>query len=65
MHDQTNLMWRKSSYSGSGNACVEVADLPAAARAVRDSKNPTGPALGVTGPAWSAFITGVCAGQFD
>lgn len=34
--------WRKSSRSGSGNACVEIRnDLCA----VRDSKNPGGPEL--------------------
>jgi hypothetical protein len=36
--------WRKSSRSGSGNACIELRnDL----RAVRDSKNPGGPVLQV------------------
>lgn len=34
--------WRKSSYSGTGGNCVEVRrDL----EALRDSKNPDGPAL--------------------
>jgi hypothetical protein len=34
--------WRKSSFSGSGGNCVQVRqDL----NALRDSKNPTGPAL--------------------
>ncbi|WP_327333784.1 DUF397 domain-containing protein [Streptomyces anulatus] len=28
---------------------------------VRDSKNPTGPALVLTGGAWTAFIAGVVA----
>lgn len=32
--------WRKSSYSSNGGDCVELA-----AGAVRDSKNPAGPAL--------------------
>ncbi|MGH8571011.1 MAG: DUF397 domain-containing protein, partial [Gammaproteobacteria bacterium] len=41
-----HVTWRKSSYSnGSGGACVEVADLNHGSRAVRDSKDPTGPAL--------------------
>ncbi|MGH3426729.1 MAG: DUF397 domain-containing protein, partial [Mycobacteriales bacterium] len=31
-----DLRWQKSSYSGSGNNCVEVADLDIG-RAVRDS----------------------------
>ncbi|MFB9432334.1 DUF397 domain-containing protein [Streptoalloteichus tenebrarius] len=36
--------WRKSSRSGSSNMCVEVARGPGWV-AVRDSKNPSGPAL--------------------
>ncbi|WP_346426640.1 DUF397 domain-containing protein [Streptomyces sp. YIM 130001] len=37
---------------------MEVDDTPAPARVpVRDSKNPTGPALVFTAPAWTAFIT--------
>ena len=38
MHDLSGAAWRKSSFSGSGNACVEVADLVAGGQAVRDSK---------------------------
>ncbi|HEY3896772.1 MAG TPA: DUF397 domain-containing protein [Pseudonocardiaceae bacterium] len=57
--------WHKSSYSnGSGGACVEVADLPGA-RAVRDSKNPTGPALRINAAEWSAFTAGLRTGRFD
>lgn len=59
------LRWSKSSYSGSMNNCVEVADLDSGARAVRDSKNPTGPALVFTTDAWSAFTAGVRSGEFD
>jgi Domain of unknown function (DUF397) len=48
--------WRKSSYStGNGGACVEVArNLPGIV-AVRDSKDPQGPALVFTPEDWSAF----------
>ena len=39
-------VWRKSSYSGgNGGDCVEVARTLPAAIAVRDSKDPDGPAL--------------------
>ncbi|WP_435107765.1 DUF397 domain-containing protein [Nocardiopsis synnemataformans] len=37
MHSST-LSFRKSSYSGRGDNCVEVADLPAGA-AVRDTQH--------------------------
>ena len=33
--------WRKSSFSGQGNECVEVSNQGH----VRDSKNPAGPSL--------------------
>jgi hypothetical protein len=63
--DLTNAVWRKSTRSGGvdGN-CVEVADLTEGARAVRDSKNPTGPALMFTATEWSAFTAGVRDGEF-
>jgi len=57
--------WRKSSYSGGGGgACVEVAALPARTRAIRDSKNPTGPVLIVTPSEWTAFATSLRDGHF-
>jgi Domain of unknown function (DUF397) len=60
----TAVQWRKSSHSGSGNNCVEVAEV-AGARAVRDSKNPDGGHL-IFGPdAWQAFITDVKRRRYD
>ncbi|MBM9509037.1 DUF397 domain-containing protein [Actinacidiphila acididurans] len=57
--------WRKSSYSGSENAaCVEVADGVPGIVPVRDSKNPTGPALLFTVDAWAAFLAGLARGEF-
>ncbi|MDF3145165.1 MULTISPECIES: DUF397 domain-containing protein [unclassified Streptomyces] len=53
------LRWFKSSYSDSGGgACVEVAPCPQAPTTIhiRDSKNPGGPNLTVSGNAWAAFI---------
>ncbi|GAB2654889.1 DUF397 domain-containing protein [Saccharopolyspora gloriosae] len=49
--------WRKSSRSGggSGNNCVEVA-FAGPAVAVRDSKEPDGPALAFTPGTWRAFL---------
>lgn len=52
--------WIKSSRSGSGGGnCVEVAYLAGGHHAVRDSKNPAGPALIITPAEWTAFTTGV------
>ncbi|HKN95995.1 MAG TPA: DUF397 domain-containing protein [Pseudonocardiaceae bacterium] len=50
--------WRKSSHSGGGNDCVEIAE-DAAGTAVRDSKNPDGPRLRFGAADWSAFLDGV------
>ncbi len=65
LEELAHARWIKSSRSGSGGGnCVEVADLDAH-RAVRDSKNPTGPALTLTAMGWASFIAGVRAGEFD
>lgn len=55
--DLRNALWRKSSRSsGGGNGdCVEFADL-ADAVAVRDSKNPHGPALVFSTATWRSFV---------
>jgi Domain of unknown function (DUF397) len=52
--------WRKASYSGdNGGNCVEVArNLPGVV-AVRDSKNPAGPALVFTRDDWAAFTAAI------
>ncbi|PPJ23686.1 DUF397 domain-containing protein [Nocardia nova] len=62
--DLSGAKWFKSSFSGSTKDCVEVAFLDAGV-GVRDSKNPTGPALIFTPTEWSAFTAGVEAGKFD
>jgi hypothetical protein len=52
----SDVLWHKSSFSGNNGTCVEVADL-AGAVAVRDSKDPLGPALLFCDEAWSDFLT--------
>jgi len=64
MQDLSDVRWTKSSRSGAGNNCVEVATLDHG-HAVRDSHNPTGPLLRFTTAQWSAFTAGVRAGEFD
>jgi hypothetical protein len=56
------LSWRKSSHSGGGNNCVEVAEI-AGGRAVRDSKNPDGGHLTLAAGPWQAFIADIKRGR--
>lgn len=66
MTDLAAAVWRKSSRSnGNGGECVEVADLPDGSRAVRDSKDRSGPTLLFTPAEWRAFVEGVKLGEFD
>lgn len=57
--------FRKSSYSGQENNCVEVATRATGGRAVRDSKNPTSPMLTFTPDGWHAFLGGAKSGEFS
>ena len=63
--DLSDAKWRKSTRSGSTGNCVEVADNLPGAVAVRDSKDPNGPALIFTPAEWDAFIGGVKDGEFN
>jgi hypothetical protein len=62
-HDLTAAIWRKGSASGAEHDCVEVAQLPGGAKAVRDSKNPGRQPLRFTASGWAAFRDGVVAGE--
>lgn len=54
--DLSHAAWHKSSYSNNGGACVEVATNLPGFVAVRDSKDPSGPALAFNAVTWQAFI---------
>lgn len=53
--DLSTLTWRKSSRSGGKLGCVEVARAHVAV-AVRDSKDPNGPALVVSPASFARFL---------
>ncbi|MFI1459263.1 DUF397 domain-containing protein [Nocardia carnea] len=59
MNDLSNAEWFKSSHSGSGGDCLEVAWLDAGLVGVRDSKDPDGPALAFNQSEWTAFTARV------
>ncbi|MCM3884110.1 DUF397 domain-containing protein [Frankia sp. R82] len=63
--DRDSLTWQLSSYTNGSGACVEVAKLPQNGRALRDSKDRTGPILVFTAAEWAAFAAGVRDGEFD
>ncbi len=54
--------WRKSSYSGGDNNCVEVG-ATGAGIAVRDSKNPDSDALTFGAGAWQSFTRSLCSAR--
>jgi Domain of unknown function (DUF397) len=61
--DLTGANWFKSSRSANNGQCVEVAFVNGQV-AVRDSKNPAGPALVFSESAWTAFVHGVATDEF-
>jgi hypothetical protein len=74
MHDARNGMpaselrdvtWHKSRHSNSQGTCVELAGLPGGDVAVRNSRDPHGPALIYTPAEIDAFIRGAKDGEFD
>lgn len=66
VHRLDAAVWKKSSRSNGngGNNCVEVAILDTVV-AVRDSKNPTGPALIFNPANWAEFVHSAKDGEFD
>ncbi|MGW0587197.1 DUF397 domain-containing protein [Streptosporangium sp. NPDC002607] len=73
--DTSRIEWRKSSLSGNGPDCVEVAlaDTPQAGAEtapdadrlvlVRDSKDPDGPVLSFTPSEWDVFLGMIKGGE--
>ncbi|MEU8514365.1 DUF397 domain-containing protein [Kitasatospora sp. NPDC048722] len=59
------MTFRKSSYSGGDDNCVEVGVAGGPVVLIRDSKDPSGLALVFGREAHSAFIDAVAAGEFD
>ena len=57
--------WNKSGYSNPNGSCVELAMLPGGETAIRNSRDPSGPALVCTREQMAALLDGAKAGQFD
>jgi hypothetical protein len=58
--------WRKSRHSNPDGSCVELTPLPGRhGVAVRNSRDPRGPALVYTSAELAAFVLGVKDGEFD
>ncbi|GIF66765.1 hypothetical protein Ais01nite_48000 [Asanoa ishikariensis] len=59
------VTWVKSRRSGAQGNCVELARLADGAVAVRNSRDPEGPALVFTPAEMTALFQGVRDGEFD
>ncbi|MDG4764199.1 DUF397 domain-containing protein [Solwaraspora sp. WMMD406] len=65
MYPEKFTNWRKSSRSGGGDNCIEVAFALDGTLGMRDSKDRTGPVLGFTRGEWTAFTGGIRESDFD
>lgn len=59
------IVWRKSRFSNPSGNCVELAELPDGRIAMRNSRDPEGPALIYTRRETDAFVRRVKGGEFD
>ncbi|MFD3736181.1 DUF397 domain-containing protein [Streptomyces sp. NPDC058632] len=57
--------WIKSRHSNAEGNCVEVAPLEDGGVAMRNSRDPDGPALVYTPAELAAFLAGAKDGEFD
>ncbi|MFE7312818.1 DUF397 domain-containing protein [Streptomyces sp. NPDC057555] len=65
MNETIVRVWRKSSYSGNENACLEILTPPPPGQApVRDSKDPDDSVIVFRAEAWLDFIAAVRRGEF-
>ena len=62
--DLSGAQWRKSSFSGAGNDCVELA-VASEGAAVRDSKNPEAGHISFVTTSWGTFLGAVKEGGLD
>lgn len=62
----SDITWRKSTYSGGQDECLEIADgLPTGSPVpVRDSKRPDGPYLLFPASSWAAFVAVVKGSRY-
>ncbi|GHJ45908.1 DUF397 domain-containing protein [Catellatospora sp. TT07R-123] len=66
MEHTTLTNWRKSTRSGGGDNCVEVATSEDGSHVgVRDSKDPNGGILAFPSVVWQEFLAGIRRGDFD
>jgi hypothetical protein len=64
--NNTTIIWRKATASGTQGDCVQLADLGNGTIGVRDSKlGDDSDVLGFNRSEMAAFIKGVKAGEFD
>jgi hypothetical protein len=63
--DLTGAVWRRSSRSPDSGQSIEIADNLPGIIAMRDSRDPDGPALVFTLREWEAFVGGAKDGEFD
>lgn len=62
---QLDARWIKSRHSNAEGNCVEVAPLTDGGIAMRNSRDPDGPALVYTAAELAAFLAGAKDGEFD
>ncbi|MFJ4621803.1 DUF397 domain-containing protein [Streptomyces sp. NPDC088812] len=62
---ELDVRWIKSSHSNAEGNCVELAVLEGGDVAVRNSRDPEGPALVYTPAEVAAFVAGAKGGEFD